>query len=346
MAAYTTVDDGTSFFNPLTYTGTGSSLALTGVGFQPDLTWIKNRDAADFHVLTDAVRGATEYLQTNDSGATTINAESLKSFDSDGFTVGTMAEVNTNTEDYVSWNWKLGTTSGLSGGTLTPDAYSYNATAGQGVYEYTGGGSVVTIAHGLGAVPKFMLGKRSEDNAQEWRVYHVYNGPTKFMVFDQNDAVGTNTLNWNDTAPDSTVFTLGTSLTESGKVMMNYVFADVQGYSKFSSYIGNGNVDGPFIYTGFRPAFIIVKRTDSTANWVLFSSPPTTQNQVSTVALFPNNTDAESTYDEVDFLSNGIKIRDASGTYNTSTATYLYAAFAQSPFVNSNGIPTNAQQAG
>ena len=340
MAACTTVDDGTSFFNPLTYTGTGSSLALTGVGFQPDLTWIKNRDAADFHGLTDAVRGATEYLQTNDSGATTINAESLKSFDSDGFTVGTMAEVNTNTEDYVSWNWKLGTTSGLSGGTLTPDAYSYNATAGQGVYEYTGGGSVVTIAHGLGAVPKFMLGKRSEDNAQEWRVYHVYNGPTKFMVFDQSDAVGTNTLNWNDTAPDSTVFTLGTSLTESGKVMMNYVFTDVQGYSKFGSYEGNANANGPYIYTGFRPAYLLVKDTSTTSNWFIWDDKRLGYN-VKNNQLAADTTAVEASSDMIDILSNGFKPRvsiDPNGT-----GMWIYAAFAQSPFVNSNGIPNNAR---
>ena len=235
MAAYTTVDDGTSFFKPNIYTGTGAELAITGIGFQPDMNWIKNRTQTDNHVLTDSVRGATETLFPNyaDPSGQEEVAQGLKSFDSDGYTLGTDIRWNTNTETYVGWNWKMGTTSGLSGGTITPDGYSYSATAGQGVYEYTGGGSAGTISHGLGAVPKFMLGKRSENDAQEWRVYFSALGPTKNLVLSEYDAENTTSINWNDTAPTSSVFTVGSSLTESGKTMMAYIFADVQGYSKF-----------------------------------------------------------------------------------------------------------------
>jgi len=339
MAAYTTVDDGTSFFKPNIYTGTGAELAITGMGFQPDLNWIKNRDATDNHVLTDSVRGATETLFPNDSGAQSTVAQGLKSFDSDGYTLGTDVRWNTNTEDYVGWNWKMGTTSGLSGGTLTPDGYSYSATAGQGIYEYTGTGSVETIAHGLGAVPKLMIVKRALDDGQEWRVYHVYNGPTKFMVLDQYDAVGTNTLNWNDTAPTSTVFTLGTSLTESSKVMMAYIFADVQGYSKISTYTGNQNVDGPFCYTGFKPAWILLKSSTTTQGWALFDDKRDYNGL--TYKLTANTTSVETNIN-VDLLSNGFKLRNADTAISTSGVRFIYAAFAKSPFANSNGVPTNA----
>ena len=346
MAAYTTIDDPSAFFKVHLYAGTGSSnaqtFADTDTDMQPDMVWIKNRDATDNHVLTDAVRGATETLFPNDSGATATVAEGLKSFDSDGYTVGTDVRWNTSTEDYASWNWKMGTTSGLSGGSLTPDGYSFSATAGQGIYEYTGGGSVVTITHGLGSIPKFMLGKRSENDAQEWRVYHEANGPTKFMVLDQNDAVGTNSANWNDTAPTSTLFTIGTSLAESGKVMMNYVFADVQGYSRFGKYYGNANADGPYVYTGFRPAWILLKRTGSADSWQLFDSKRLGYNAAND-KLTPNSTTAEGSSTFIDIFSNGFKLTTTNTAVNNSGELNLYAAFAQAPFVNSSGVPVNAR---
>ena len=340
MAAYTTVDDAGSFFNPVLYSTTGSSLAVTGAGFQPDLTWIKLRTSAQVHNLTDAVRGATKYLQSNDSAATVTNAESLKTFDSDGFTVGTDDIVNKSGNTAVSWNWKMGTTSGLSGGTITPDGYSYSATAGQGVYEYTGGGSAGTISHGLGAVPKLMIVKRALDDGQEWRVYHVYNGPTKFMVLDQYDAVGTSSINWNDTAPTSSVFTVGSSLTESGKTMMAYIFADVQGYSKFGTFVGNNNADGPFVYTGFKPAWILLKSSTTTQGWALFDDKRDFND--TTYKLTANTTSAETEIN-IDIVSNGFKIRDAETAINSSAVTFIYAAFAKSPFVNSSGVPNNAR---
>ena len=343
MAAYTTVDDAGSFYNTVLYVGNdGTGHAITGTGFQPDFTWIKNRDATDFHVLTDAVRGATKYLQANDSAATVTNAESLQSFDTDGFTVGNIAQINTSPEDYASWNWKMGTTSGLTGGTITPDGYSFSATAGQGVYEYTGGGSAGTISHGLGAIPTFMMVKRSENDAQEWRVYHQALGPTKNLVLDQDDAANTTSINWDDTAPTSSVFTVGSSLTESAKEMMAYVFVDVQGYSKFGTYVGNGDPDGAFIYTGFRPAWIMTKATSHTQNWGIFDNKRLGYN-VNNEHLYADTTAIEQTPDAMDILSNGFKMREDRNITNGSGYTYVYAAFAECPLVNSNGAPCNAR---
>ena len=345
MAAYTAIDDVGSFFNTVLYVGNdGTGHAITGTGFQPNFTWIKNRDAADFHILTDSVRGATNYLQSNDSAKTATDAESLQSFDTDGFTVGNIAQINTSPEDYVSWSWKMGTTSGLTGGTITPDGYSFSATAGQGVYEYTGGGSAGTITHGLGAVPKFMMVKRSEHDAQEWRLYFGALGATKNMVLDQSDAANTTSINWNDTAPTNTVFTVGSSLTESAKEMMAYVFVDVQGYSKFGSYSGNGNVNGTFVYTGFRPGWIILKNADTTNGWNIYDVKRMTRN-VSSIVLPPQTTGAGSVSANwaIDIYCNGFKIKSATNEANDNLAQILYGAFADTPLVNSNGIPGTAR---
>ena len=342
MAVYTTVDDAGSFFDANIYAGTGAELAITGTGFQPDLNWIKNRDATDNHVLTDAVRGATKTIFPNyndPSGEATV-AEGLKSFDSDGYTLGTDVRWNTSTENYVGWNWKMGTTSGLSGGTLTPDGYSFNATAGQGIYEYTGDSSANTITHGLDTTPTFMINKRIGN--QEWKVYHVYNGPTKYMVLDQNDAVGTHSNNWDDTAPTSTVFTIGSDLSASF-AYMQYVFSPIQGYSRFGSYTGNGNVDGPYVYTGFRPAYILIKNTEAAKNWQIYDNERSGYNKDND-QLFANTTAVEDTAeDALDILSNGFKIRVNSDPVNLDTDVMIYAAFAESPFVNSKGIPTNGR---
>tara|TARA_R100000049_G_C1949970_1_gene97085 strand:- start:8 stop:1030 length:1023 start_codon:yes stop_codon:yes gene_type:complete len=330
------------FFNTKLYTGTGASNAVTGVGFQPDFTWIKNRDVTDFHVLTDVARGVTKYIKSDDTTAETTNAESLKSFDSDGFTVGNMNEVNTNTEDYASWNWKAGTTSGLTGGTITPSSYSINTTSGFGMYKYVGNTtSGATIAHGLGVIPKFIMVK-STDQTSNWQLQHVSTGPTKYLELNSNIAAGTSTSRWNDTAPTSTVFSLGNTNTvnDASYNYIAYVWADVKGYSKFSSYTGNAAVDGQFIYTGFRPAFVMIKRYNTTGNWTLWDSKRAGYN-TNNAEFQPNLTSAEGTSDRFDLLSNGFKMRDSSPTINDGS--YIYMAFAESPFVNSSGVPTNAR---
>jgi len=336
------------FYSTKLYTGTGSSLATTGVGFQPDFTWIKNRDAADFHVLTDSVRGVTKYLISDATTASTTNAESLKSFDSDGFTVGTQNEVNTNTEDYVSWNWKAGTTTGLTGGTITPSAYSINTTSKFSIIQYEGTSSTGTIPHGLGAAPKFIIFKNI-DRAIDWAVYHYgtdATAPADYYTKLNLATARTDNASWfDDTAPTSTVFTIGGGsweVNKSGETIIAYCFADVQGYSKFGSYTGNGNADGPFIYTGFRPAFIMFKKTDAVGEWVIYDTKRLGYNGANSY-LEPSTTDDDDGNDQMDFLSNGVKIRNPGSYSNTSSGSYIYAAFAEFPLVSSNDTPTVAR---
>ena len=346
MAVYTTIDDAGAYFKTVLYTGTGSSLGVTGVGFQPDFTWIKNKDASDFHVLTDAVRGVTKYISCNADTAETTNAESLKTFDSDGFTVGTQAEVNTNTEKYVSWNWKAGTTTGIGAGsqTITPTAYSINTTSGIGIYAYTANNTQgATISHGLGTAPKMMLFKKL-NGAADWKVYHVSVGNTQAMILNDNSVPTTDGGFFDDTTPTSTLITFGNDAGINGGTnqFVCYAFTDIAGYSQFSSYKGNGNADGAFIYTGFRPAFVMVKRTDSTSNWGMFDDKRDPYNVVENTQFAASATTDDTTTDRMDFYSNGFKNRTSDASWNT-TGDYIYMAFAESPFVNSSGGPSNAR---
>jgi len=345
MAAYTTIDDAGIFFNSQLYTGTGSSLGVTGVGFQPDFTWIKNRDTTDYHVWTDAVRGATKYLICNDIADEATNAESLKSFDSDGFTVGTQNEVNTNTEDYVSWNWKAGTTTGIAGSpSITPTAYSFNQTCGFSVIAYTGNGSAgATVPHGLGVAPRMIILKRL-DTTSDWMVYHHgmdLTAPEDYYgVLNTAAARVDSTIIWNDTAPTSTLFSIGTSTNVNGNTntYIAYCFAPIQGYSKMGTYTGNGNADGTFVYTGFQPAYVMTKSQGGSA-WRPYDNKRIGYNPKN-YFLVADTTSAEGTGD-VDLLSNGFKLRIASEPNNIQSMFYL--AFANNPFVNSSGVPGTAR---
>ena len=341
--AYTAIDDAGIFFNTKLYTGTGASNAQTGVGFQPDFTWIKNRDAADFHVLTDAVRGVTNYLVSDDTDAETTNAESLKTFDSDGFTVGTMNEVNTNTEAFVAWNWKAnGAGSSNTDGTINTTATSANTTTGVSISTYTGTGSNATIGHGLGVTPSMVIVKKTSSTG-DWTVYHRSLGATKYIFLQLPDAAGTQTSIWNDTEPTTTVFTVGTSsvVNYDGPTYEAYCFAQKQGYSKLGGYTGNLDADGPFVYTGFRPAFVLFKG-NNTSDWQLWDNKRDTFNPVEK-ALHPDIPNTASTDQDIDFLSNGFKIRSDQAHLNGDGVTFIYMAFAESPFVNSEGVPTNAR---
>jgi len=341
MADYTTVNDAGAYFKTVLYTGTGSSLGVTGVGFQPDFTWIKNKDAADFHVLTDAVRGVTKYISSNNTLVQATNAESLKTFDSDGFTVGTQAEVNTNTEEYVSWNWKAnGAGSANTDGSIS-STVSVNATAGFSIVKYVGTGSAATVGHGLGVAPKFII-VRCLDTAKAWTCYHSSLGSGKAIFLEQTAAPTTSDAYFNGVDPTSSVFSIGssTNVTNSGDDFIAYCFADITGYSKFSSYEGNGNADGAFVYTGFRPAFIICKSIDSTSSWEMLDDKRLGYN-VDNDALDADGSSAEGTNDKMDILSNGFKMRT---TADPNVAeTYIYVACAESPFVNSSGTPTNSR---
>ena len=334
------------FFNTKLYTGTGSSNAITGVGFQPDATWIKGRNTTYNHVFTDAVRGVTEEIYSNTTGAEVTNAQGLTAFGSDGFTVGTDAGYNGNTNTYVSWNWKGGTTSGIATNgstTITPSAYSFNQTSGCSIIKYTGNGTAgAKLAHGLGATPDFFIIK-GLDATTDWDVYHSSLGATKWLELNADGSVSTSTNRWNDTEPDSVNITLGDSThVNDSSDFVAYCFSAKRGYSKFSSYAANGNADGAFIYTGFRPAFILLKDTATNA-WYLMDSKRDGYN-AENKGLIPSQTSVEQAGSYgVDFLSNGFKCRTTDGWTNGSGLTYLYAAFAEFPLVSSNDIPTVAR---
>ena len=329
------------YVNTTLFTGTGSSLGVTGVGFEPSLTWIKNRDVTDFHVLTDAVRGVTKYIKSDAITAETTNAESLKTFDSDGFTVGTQAEVNTNTENYASWNWKAGTSTGidLTAGTITPTAYSISTTAGISILQYTGTGTASqTIAHGLGAVPKFMIFKRT-DNTSQWPVYNIATGNTKCLFLETSAGTDTSTSYFQDTDPTSTLISIGSGgdLNTSASTNICYCFAEKTGFSSFGSYRGTGNFEGPFVETGFRPAILIIKIAQITS-WVIQDDKRLGYNPTNNY-LIPDTTAAEGTNFGVDFCANGFKIRDDDSDVNYNGGTMTYAAFAEFPYVASNDTP-------
>ena len=334
------------FFNTKLYTGTGSSNAITGVGFQPDATWIKGRNTTYNHVFTDAVRGVTEEIYPNTTGAEVTNAQGLTAFGSDGFTVGTDAGYNGNTNTYVAWNWKGGTTSGIATNgstTITPSAYSFSQTAGCSIIKYTGNGTAgAKLAHGLGAKPDFIIIK-GLDATTDWDVYHSSLGATKWLELNADGSVSTSTNRWNDTEPDSVNITLGDSThVNDSSDFVAYCFSAKRGYSKFSSYAANGNADGAFIYTGFRPAFILLKDTATNA-WYLMDSKRDGYN-AENKGLIPSQTSVEQAGSYgVDFLSNGFKCRTTDGWTNGSGLTYLYAAFAEFPLVSSNDIPTVAR---
>jgi hypothetical protein len=314
----------------------------TGVGFQPDLVWIKQRSGAQSHYLYDALRTATEYLQSNSTVAETTKAEGLTSFDSDGFSVGNDNANSENTETYVAWCWKAnGTGSSNTSGTINTTATSANTTAGFSISTYTGTGSAATIGHGLGIKPRMIIVK-SRANTGNWFSQHGSLGATKTMTLNVTSAVATNSGSWNDAEPTTTLFTVGTEgdTNYSDGTYVVYCFVEKQGFSKFGSYEGNGNADGTFVYTGFRPAYVMTKSVDSTSAWHVFDNKREGYN-VDNDALEANDSAVEATADQIGILSNGFKLRIA--TDPNVAETYIYAAFAEAPFVNSNGVPCNAR---
>ena len=342
----------TDYFNTVTYTGDGTLIgsggqSITGVGFQPDLVWIKDRTTAYNHILTDVVRGATNRLQSDTTNAEASSAEMLSTFDADGFTVGGNGTVNQNTDSYVSWNWLAGgTASSNTDGSIT-SSVSANTTSGFSIVSYTGTGANATVGHGLGVAPKVLIIKE-RDNAQEWHNGFDAIGWDKYMHFN-TDAQATSSLPFQSTAPTSSVFSLGASngTNRSGGGMIAYCFAEKKGFSKFGSYTGNGNTDGTFVYTGFAPAWVMIKRTDSTGDWILRDNKMKTFN-VRDNYLLPSSSGAEVTSapnNKIDLLSNGFKQRSPStGTVeNASGGSYIYMAFAEQPLVGTNNIPATAR---
>ncbi len=353
--AYTTINKSTDYFNTVLYTGNGSyGHGITGVGFQPDWVWIKSRSgthSAGVHELYDAVRGTDKMISTNSTNAEATGVNRLHSFDSDGFTVDDHNQINGSSTNYASWNWKAGTTSGITqgGASITPTGYSFNQTSGFSIIKYTGTGSNATVPHGLGKVPKMIIARNITD-AEQWTTYHVGlddSSPEDYHVrLNTTDGRVDEASVWNDTAPTANVFSVGSSGAPngSGDNHIAYCFAEIQGYSKIGSYRGTGDIDGPFIYTGFKPAFLLTKeRSSGTGHWRLRDNKRFDQHNPIDKVLRPNTSEAEIDEDDVDFLSNGFKIRTTGGENNGTDDRYLYIAFAAAPLVGSNNVPCTAR---
>ena len=266
--AYSSIVKPTDYFNTVLYTGNTSGQSITGVGFQPDWLWVKARSAAYQHSLRDSIRGSTKTIRSNDSSAEQTQSDSVTSFDSDGFTLGedTSSFVNQNSATYVGWNWKGGTTSGLSGGNITPSAYSYDATSGFGVYKYTGNGSAdQTIPHGLGAIPQLIFYKRL-DSSTNWVVQSNLLGNRDQLVLNGTDAENTDSRLSDSDNWTSTFFKVGSygDMNNNGSDHVAYVFCNVKGYSKVGTYTGGSD---PFVYLGFKPAWIMFKNASATENF-------------------------------------------------------------------------------
>jgi len=347
--AYTTINKSKEHFNTKLYTGTGSSNAQTGVGFQPDLIWFKNRTSTYWHQLYDVVRGVNKSIASNATNAQENRTDNLNSFDTDGFTVGAEGgdkNVNYSGDNYVAWNWKAnGAGSANTDGTIS-STVSVNTTSGFSIVKWTGSNANATIGHGLGVVPKMIIVK-NRATATSWMVYHVTQGATKFLRLNTTDAVATGSTPFNDTTPTSSVFSVGANGDTNGssQEMIAYCFAEKKGYSKFGSYTGNGNADGTFVYTGFKPAFVMVKNTtDGSTNWCLFDNKRDTSNPNS-IILLPNSNDADINASSIntDFLSNGFKLRNTDNDRNGSGDTHIYMAFAEAPLVGTNGVTAKAR---
>jgi len=349
--AYTTINKSTDYFNTKLYTGNGSTNAITGVGFQPDMTWLKIRTQSYSHRIYDAVRGATKYCHPDTSEEQYTTATSLTAFNSDGFTLGSNAGDNKSGDTFASWNWKAGTGQGSSNtdGSINTTYTSANTTAGFSISQYTATGNNATVGHGLGVAPKMILFKnlnRTSSNAQSWGVYHQALGNTKFLQLDTTGAenqTSPTSLFFNDTSPTSSVFSIGTNNrvnADAGDTYIAYCFAEKTGYSKFGSYAGNGSSDGTFIYTGFKPAFIITKSSSHTSSWNMVDNKRVGYNYAN-YRVWADASDAESATPKLDIVSNGFKFRDT--TTNESGKTYIYMAFAEAPLVGSNNVPCTAR---
>ena len=359
--AYTTIDNGGEYFNTVLWTGDDASdKSISGVGFQPDLVWAKNRSDGNDYQIIDSSRGAGKILRTNVDGAeltrsSDVGAGGLQNFESDGFDVHSTTS-NTNLNDdgelNVAWCWKCNggsTTSGGGDDSITTSTYQANTTAGFSIVTYTGEASAKTVAHGLGVKPNVIIVKCRQQ--KDWHVYfdggQVSDPETDYLRLNTTLALTDNDTSWNDTAPTTSVFTIGSGsggdANGNTDTFVAYCFANVQGYSKFGSYTGNGNANGGFVYTGFKPAWIMVKATD-TDEWRIYDRKRANAYNVINVRLHAESEGAESQDDnECDFLSNGVKWRSSSGGVNSDGQAYTYMAFAEHPFVSSKGIPATAR---
>jgi len=349
--AYTTIDKPSDYFNTVLYTGTGSSQNITGVGFQPDLLWLKSRSNADFHYFQDVVRGVTKQLATNTTGAETSYTNGVTAFGTDGFTVDSSNWSNRSGGTFVGWNWLADNTSGSSNtdGSIT-STVSANTTSGFSIVSYTGTANAnETVGHGLNSTPDIVLIK-NRDRATEWPVINprrTSTVDTNMTYFNTTSIESDHNNIMGDNLPNATTFGIDddTSVNVNGENFIAYCWHSVKGFSKFGSYVGNGSTDGSFIYTGFKTAMFIIKNMSASEAWAIRDTKRAPYN-VGNVDLFPNLSNVETTSaggNNYDILSNGIKLRGADARQNQSGQNYIYMAFAENPFVTSTGIPTTAR---
>ena len=343
--AYTTINKHTDYFNTVTWTGTGSTNNITGVGHQPDMTWIKKRNGTTWHNLYDSVRGVTKAIVPNETDAEGTRSTGLTTFGSDGFTVGADNNANANGDTYVGWNWKAGTTSGINttGADITPSSYSMSSTAGISIIKFTGNGTDgAKIAHGLGAVPEMIISKRLE-NSNYWAVYHKMDN-TDYLVLDTNAAYSDAPI-WKDSDPTSVYYQTdnSNSVNPSSETVVAYCFKSVPGFSKVGAYTGNGSSSTPmFVYTGFKPKFVMVKNTSQTDDWFMHDDKRDGYNDDNEY-LFASIPNAEGTNtNRIRFLSNGFSVPTTDKSHNVNGNVYAYIAFGQS-LVGSNNVPCTAR---
>ena len=356
--AYTDIDDPSAYFQTTLYSGTGSEQSITNTGnsdLQPDWVWMKVRSNGTYgHANFDSVRGVNQFIGSNvdNSEEDQSSDVSLSAFNSDGFTVGGYFNfANQSGQTFVSWQWKAGTSftndaSSTSVGSID-SAGSVSTTAGFSIITYTGTGSAATVAHGLGSAPRMIIIK-DRSNSRNWGVYHQSMGNLDAIYLDlTNEKGGNSSAFWNSTSPTSSVFSINTrnEVNASSANMVAYCFAEKQGYSKFGSYIPNANVDGAFVYTGFKPAFLLIKNTSQATDWIMYDNkrdgyePQNKEFRANTSAAERNAED-----NNVQFCANGFKLRNA-GTKSNADAgnTLIYMAFAEQPFVTSTGVPGTAR---
>ena len=326
MAAFTSIDNPELYFQVKLYTGNGSTQSITldgDIDMQPDFVWIKSIPDARDHQIYDSVRGATKVIGSDRTSAEATMSNGLTAFGSDGFSVGNDANVNDSSDSHVAWCWKE------------------TADAGFDIVSYTGNGSVRTISHSLSVVPKFMMFKgRSVGNT--WGVY--YGDNTDAIFLDENSATSDSDTYWNDTSPTTSVFTLSsnTKVNQDTKTYIGYLFSEVQGYSSIGTYIGNG-AEPNFVYTGFTPRWVLRKALQSGCNWTIFDSKRETNENDQRIKVNTNDAEAASSANAIDLVSNGFVCRGTDDDTNADGNTYIYMAFAESPLVNSNGVPCNAK---
>ena len=360
IMAYTTIDDPSKYFQIATWTGSASTDTITFGGnsdLQLDLLWSKSRSNSHSHALMDTSRVTSgDYLplfaDTDDEEQAAYDSE-LQSITSDGFTVGTQPHAGADGKTYVGYGWKAngGTrTTNTESGDNPAGGYQANTTAGFSIVDYVGTGAAGTKTHGLGAVPHVMIVKNRATANQDWIVYHHKNTAapeTDYLYLNDTAATADTDGFWNDTAPTSSVFTLkdNTRVNDDGVNIIAYLFTEIQGYSKFGSYTGNGNADGPFVYLGFKPAWLMVKNTTSSRHWQIMDNKRSTSNVIDDyLQANADGTEATgSSQHKFDFLSNGFKLRGTADNVNDDGDTHIFMAFAEQPFVSSKGVPCTAR---